>query len=208
MRSIPSLFIREHTDSGYRATPELTPGTEWVVTDGNARPTEKVDGTPVLMGPDGVFYFRRCLRPDARVPEDWRPWWELERCPRERHTDIPTKLAGWVPATPRHPYWAPLVSATENRRHDRGSTYELVGPKINGNPYRLTRHQLDLHGARRLHLDFPPESLTPTHERIQVFLESHPGMEGVIWHHPDGWMVKVKRRDFGLPWPTPEAART
>ena len=26
-------------------------------------------------------------------------------------------------------------------------------------------------------------------------------IEGIVWHHPDGRMVKIKARDFGLPWP-------
>jgi hypothetical protein len=30
---------------------------------------------------------------------------------------------------------------------------------------------------------------------------SRPYMEGVVWYHEDGRMVKIKRRDFGLKWP-------
>jgi hypothetical protein len=30
-------------------------------------------------------------------------------------------------------------------------------------------------------------------------------IEGIVWHHPDGRMVKIKRRDLGLPWPVKEA---
>jgi hypothetical protein len=25
--------------------------------------------------------------------------------------------------------------------------------------------------------------------------------EGIVWHHPDGRMAKVKARDFGIRWP-------
>lgn len=25
--------------------------------------------------------------------------------------------------------------------------------------------------------------------------------EGIVFHHPDGRMAKIKRRDFGLRWP-------
>jgi hypothetical protein len=24
-------------------------------------------------------------------------------------------------------------------------------------------------------------------------------IEGIVWHHPDGRMVKIKKRDFGFP---------
>ena len=26
-------------------------------------------------------------------------------------------------------------------------------------------------------------------------------VEGIVWHHPDGRMVKIKRKDFGFKWP-------
>jgi len=26
-------------------------------------------------------------------------------------------------------------------------------------------------------------------------------IEGVVWHHAQGHMAKIKRRDFSLPWP-------
>ncbi|GGH67162.1 hypothetical protein HNQ91_001716 [Filimonas zeae] len=38
-----------------------------------------------------------------------------------------------------------------------------------------------------------------TFEGIRTFLESFEG-EGVVFHHPDGRMCKIKRRDFGMKW--------
>jgi len=32
---------------------------------------------------------------------------------------------------------------------------------------------------------------------IRTFLE-HAGWEGIVFHHPDGRMAKIKGRDFGL----------
>ena len=26
-------------------------------------------------------------------------------------------------------------------------------------------------------------------------------IEGIVWHHPDGRMAKIKARDFGIQWP-------
>ena len=31
--------------------------------------------------------------------------------------------------------------------------------------------------------------------------ENRLDIEGIVWHHPDGRMAKIKRRDFGLSWP-------
>jgi hypothetical protein len=32
---------------------------------------------------------------------------------------------------------------------------------------------------------------------LKLFLGSA-GIEGIVWHHPDGKMVKIKTRDFGI----------
>lgn len=36
-------------------------------------------------------------------------------------------------------------------------------------------------------------------EGIKGFLAENV-IEGLVWHHPDGRMAKIKRRDFGLKW--------
>jgi sulfur transfer complex TusBCD TusB component (DsrH family) len=45
------------------------------------------------------------------------------------------------------------------------------------------------HGSEVLH-DMPR-----TFEAIKEYLIART-IEGVVWHHPDGRMVKIKRRDF------------
>jgi len=41
-------------------------------------------------------------------------------------------------------------------------------------------------------------------EGLKTFLATA-GIEGIVWWHPDGRMVKIKTRDFGLPWPVKES---
>jgi hypothetical protein len=73
-------------------------------------------------------------------------------------------------------------------------TYELIGPKVQGNPYKLDHHVLRPHG-------FPKLPTAPRDfEGLRVYLGNTP-IEGIVWHHPTGAMVKIKRRDFGMPWP-------
>jgi hypothetical protein len=72
-------------------------------------------------------------------------------------------------------------------------TYELVGPKVQGNPYHLEVHKLIRHGADLI--DAPRDF-----DGLRVWLSEHT-IEGIVWHHPDGRMAKIKRRDFGLSWP-------
>jgi len=70
-------------------------------------------------------------------------------------------------------------------------TYELCGPKVNGNPERFDRHVLVLHGYERLP-DAPREFFA-----LKRYFEEH-NFEGIVWHHADGRMVKIKARDFGI----------
>lgn len=68
-------------------------------------------------------------------------------------------------------------------------TYELCGPKVQGNPLNLPRHTLIRHGSTELP-DVPRDF-----DGLKAFLKDFPH-EGVVWHHPDGRMVKIKRKDF------------
>lgn len=68
--------------------------------------------------------------------------------------------------------------------------YELCGPKVQGNAEKFERHVLIPHG--REVLDAPR-----TYDELKAWLADK-DIEGIVWHHPDGRMVKIKKRDFGL----------
>ncbi|MFC6661811.1 hypothetical protein [Deinococcus multiflagellatus] len=61
---------------------------------------------------------------------------------------------------------------------------------MQGNPEGLTHHALVRHGEAVLP-DVPRDFAG-----LRAYLEARPDMEGVVWHHPDGRMVKLKRKDF------------
>jgi hypothetical protein len=69
----------------------------------------------------------------------------------------------------------------------------LIGPKVNSNKDDATDHILVPHGD----INYP--EFPRTFEAIKAFLETFKG-EGVVFHHPDGRMCKIKRRDFGFKW--------
>lgn len=73
-------------------------------------------------------------------------------------------------------------------------TYELVGPKINGNKHGFAYHWLIKHGDAA-HFDLAVRTWDAIHEFLLATLT-----EGIVWHHPDGRMAKIKRRDFGIAW--------
>ena len=65
---------------------------------------------------------------------------------------------------------------------------ELLGPKINGNPERFEHHILIRHECA--------EQLTNTSrdlDSLAAYLHARP-YEGIVWHHPDGRMAKLKKR--------------
>ena len=74
-----------------------------------------------------------------------------------------------------------------------GKTYELVGPKLSGNPYNLEKHELWEHGNTVIEV---PDR---TYEGMKALMESMENEEGVVFHHPDGRMCKVRRKDYNLP---------
>ena len=85
-------------------------------------------------------------------------------------------------------------------------TYELIGPHFQSNPYGAEVDWFVPHGC---HIPVAPDR---TFSGVRGFLESRPNIEGLVfWRDladPDCDKVKIKRRDFGLPWPTPEAKVT
>ena len=182
MRKIPSLFKRE-----YKSTRlifhEFSLGCEWVF-NGEGWPTVKIDGTACLIS-DGVLYKRYDAKKGKQPPENWIP---CEESPD--------------PNTGHWPGWVPVGDGPEDQWHREAfdhcsksdGTYELIGPKVQGNPYNLLCHHLVKHG-QRIH-----DPIERTFEGIRAYLESS-NIEGIVWYHPNGRMCKVKRKDFGFKWP-------
>ncbi len=103
-------------------------------------------------------------------------------------------MRGVVPAAEARP--ADPITAVRNIGPCEGitGTFELVGPKINGNPERSDLHRLVEHALAR---DVAVPELTFEGIRSAALaLATADGCEGIVWHHPDGRMAKIKARDF------------
>lgn len=70
-------------------------------------------------------------------------------------------------------------------------TYELCGPKIDGNPEGFPEHVLIRHG----HTELP--QAPRTFDGLRAWLAER-DIEGIVFHHADGRMCKIKTKDFGL----------
>jgi len=180
VNKIPTLFLRDPANPG-RVLPEVTPGCEWVMR-GEGRGTRKYDGTCVLF--DGAAWWaRREVKPGKGAPDGWEPISE------DPNTG---KRMGWEPIiqSPYAKYHAEAIGSL-GAGHWLTGTYELCGPKINGNPENLDDHVVIRHGAEPLTFALRPMSFL----FLGGFLVGVP-YEGIVWHHPDGRMAKLKGRDF------------
>jgi hypothetical protein len=159
------------------------------VPNGEGVATEKFDGTSCMIR-DGHLFKRYDAKPGRTPPDGFEMSGEPD------------------PVTGRVQGWVPVRDGPEDRRHREafdaltrvadyellGPTWELVGPKVQGNPHKLSAHRLVPHGTDEL-----PDA-PRTFDGIRAYLEANE-IEGIVWHHSDGRMVKIKARDFGIDWP-------
>lgn len=180
MRKIPTVFVRDVTDMK-RVMNAVTPGCEWVFDDPAAVATRKYDGTCVMLDDDGRWWARREVKPGKPSPAGFVPV-ETDR--------VTGKTVGWEPME-QSGFARWHAEAVASMPHAEPGTYELIGPKINGNPEKVDGHALVLH-ARAQQLEGVPSDFGG----LAAWMQSHLGYEGIVWHHPDGRMAKLKARDF------------
>jgi hypothetical protein len=177
MKKVISLFQRNY-DGDRLVRDEIVPGAEWVVA-GEGTATRKWDGTCCLVK-DGELFARYDAKHGKTPPEGFIP-----------AQDPDPKTGHW-------PGWIEVKDQAQYRWHKEAfidplsdGTYELVGPKVNNNNDKFETHKLIQHG-----LECYPDCPRTFNELKTWFVNRD--IEGVVWHHPDGRMVKIKKKDFGL----------
>ena len=179
MKKTLSLFQRNY-DGDRLVRNELVPGAEWVAA-GEGVATRKHDGTCCMVR-DGVLWKRHELKAGKPAPAGFEA------------AQAPDSVTGDTPG------WLPVGDGPEDARHREAwnavregseGTYELCGPKVQGNPEGFASHVLIRHGCEAL--AEAPRDWTG----LRSYL-ANKDIEGIVWHHPDGRMVKIKGKDFGL----------
>ena len=184
MKKIPTLYARDWQGDRSRVINEVNPECAWVL-DGQGRATRKWDGTAILMRAGRAF-----KRYDAKAgrtpPVEFEPAQDAD--PKTGH------WPGWLPASdgPADRWLREALGPRADLVYD--GTYELIGPKVQGNPERWPEHALVRHGSAHLTI------ADARFETVRHYLEIN-AIEGIVWHHDDGRMAKITRRDFGIPWP-------
>jgi hypothetical protein len=183
MKKIPSLFVRDPENMA-RVSREVHPDCQWVI-DGEGVPTRKLDGTCCLVR-SGKLYRRYTLRKGKTAPEHFEP-----------ATDVDPntgKQEGWIPVGDG-PQDAIHREARDEPWHD--GTYELVGPKVQGNPEGYLAPRLIRHGSIGCFRDGGYGEVPRDFDGLKAWFVGR-DIEGVVWHHPDGRMAKIKGSDFGV----------
>lgn len=179
MRKITTLY-KKNPENLSLVIPVVDPENNWVFTDSAVKKTRKYDGTAAaIIG--GVLYKRYDVKEGRKVPEGAIPCQEPD------------------PVTGHWPHW---VACNINNKEDKyffkafsrnlpDGTYELCGPKVQGNPEGFESHVLVRHGETIVEItDLSFYGLK------EFFLFSN--IEGIVFHHPDGRMCKIRKSDFGI----------
>ena len=186
MRKIPTLF--ERSEDRRHVIDVVTPGCEWVLA-GEGVATRKFDGTCVMF--DGArWWTRREVKPGKGPPDGFV---EVE------HDPATGKTFGWEPAEQSgfaryvdeaidFTDWTTVVVGV----FPEPGTYELIGPKVNGNPEGADHHEFVRHGQYVIDEQWIDIRF---YAGVRDYLRANP-WEGIVFHHPDGRMAKIKKRDF------------
>jgi hypothetical protein len=179
MKKIPTIFERDWNGNRALVVNEVHEGCEWVFA-GEGVATRKIDGTCCMVR-SGTLYKRRELREGDAVPTDFES---------VGYDDETKKTVGWVPVgCGSEDKW---YREALKRGVPPDGTYELVGPKVQGNPEHYANHEFVSHGQTDTYDDVPR-----TFDGLREWMKGR-DIEGIVFHHPDGRMAKIKLRDFGL----------
>lgn len=179
MKKIPTIFKR-NPENLKEILHDHNDGCEWVF-NGEGVATRKYDGTCCRVL-DGELWKRRELKKHKVRPKNFVI----------ADFDVVTgKTVGWVLVSPENKEDKWHVEAFKDKSLSDG-TYELCGAKVQGNPEKYESHTLISHDSA---IEY--DLLDRSYDGIRDFMKDM-DIEGIVFHHEDGRMAKIKKRDYGL----------
>ena len=196
MEKIECSFVRKLMPNGdYIVTDEIAPGYEWVFEDENVMAIEKLDGTNVsILIQDGIIV---------------SVWNRTERIPffNKSKSHI---IEGLIES-----YKRGYMEFLADGQHFG----ELIGEKVNGNPYKIEGHLwIPFSTFCQKHLRYKSwgkypknfetisnwfkDELMPLYWAMKHGLEKDKDghylgfVEGIVFTHPDGRMAKIRKDMF------------
>lgn len=181
MKKIPTLFTRVF--GNHRVVDikdEITPGCEDAFLHGIA--TVKIDGACcAIIG--GEQYKRYDAKNGKKPPAGAIPCCDPD--------PVTGHWPHWVKVDKNNPDDKWFVKAMTGFTKD--GTYEAIGKHFNGNPYGLDYDTSVMHGVVHCVVE-------RTFSGVKAFLDEH-SIEGLVFWLDGEPVCKIKRTDFGLPWP-------
>ena len=192
MKKIPTLFTRVFEGRKIVGiTEDITPGCDDAFLNGEA--TIKIDGSCCAVI-DGVLYKRYDAKRGKKPPIGAIPCCDPD--------PITGHWPHWVKVDSSNPSdkWfceafnnAFTVAIATGKLPLQDRTYEAIGQHFNGNPYSLRYDIMEPHGVKKVDLE-------RTFEAVKNYLENN-YVEGLVFWLNGEPVCKIKRSDFGLPWP-------
>lgn len=195
MKKIPMFFALEFNENtGNRDVINMLNDKVRLMIEegGEFIPTLKLDGTAVRLTETGEWQIRRAVSNGKKEPEGYV---------LEEYDENTGRKFGWEPpeASGFNKFFK---RALENIDFTPvPGTYELCGPKINGNPEGLEEDTLFPHGTEPLE-GFPTLEEILEHDDYMAFLEPYfakfraAGHEGIVWWKEGNPVFKLRCKDF------------
>jgi len=191
MKKISTLFKKDPNDLG-RVINEINPENNWIF-DKGVTATRKWDGTSCAII-NGELYKRYDVKKGKSIPENAIPCQEPD--------EITGHWPHWVKCDRSNNGDQWHFKAFDEAPKLEDGTYELCGPKIQGNPEDLKFHYLVKHGKHEVAMGGMP-AMKYASSLIFVYFEKflsdvNNNIEGIVFHHPDGRMCKLRKSDYGI----------
>jgi hypothetical protein len=182
MKKISTLYKKDPNCLS-RVINEVDPENEWVFGP-DVKPTQKFDGSACMIKDCCLF-----KRYDAKKDR----FWPIGAIPCQEKDKFTGHQPFWVPVYVAKPEDKYFCEAFNNMCDSFDGTYELCGEKIQGNPEHIVGHKLLKHGS--VVLDINDYSF----EGLKAYLsDPRNDVEGIVFHHKDGRMCKIRKSDFGI----------
>jgi len=187
MKKIPTLFLKHFENNRYLGVSDkVNPGCEWVLNNEGIA-TIKYDGLCCLIKANKM-YRRYICKSHRDVPQGF--------IASDKADSFTGDLSGWLELDLSHKdgvsdlYIEGLVNTFGDIANAEEGTYELCGPKINGNHEKLKYPVLIKHGDDKI-------IVKRTFAGIREYLQNN-DVEGIVFYGDDNKMCKIKKRDFGI----------
>lgn len=188
VKKMPALFVIDRTI--HKATDAVNEKGAWVFEEPSTV-TIKRDGTGITVTEDGKVYARRTVKKGRPVPPGFLLA-ELDTFTGHQFGLEPIEQSGF------HKIFKEAAEGFDG--NIPAGTYELLGPKLAGNPENLDKHLLAPHGTEEA-TEIPDMRNIPREQAYEILKPifagyKERGIEGVVWWGADGKRTKLRVYDY------------